>query len=122
MQLSSKDFDELSRLEVELWQGETRFIRAYMEEVFANDLFEFGRSGRTYQREELLSAQGTEIDARIPLVNLNIRLLSETVAQVTYNSYVTYNGVVEKGRRSSIWSRLGKKWVLRFHQGAPFDL
>lgn len=112
---------ELQRLEEELWREETRFDRSYMERVIASDFFEFGRSGRTYQREDTLSHDRQTIDAVLPLKNLRIRLLADDVAQVTYNSFVTYDGVVEKGRRSSIWSRINGKWVLRFHQGTPFE-
>ena len=31
-----------------------------------------------------------------------------------------YQDVMEYGRRSSIWSRSGDTWVLRFHQGTPY--
>lgn len=37
------------------------------------------------------------------------------------NSVVKYDGVVEKARRSSIWTRSSQGWVLRFHQGTPFE-
>ena len=30
-------------------------------------------------------------------------------------------GVVYHARRSSIWSRAGAGWLLRFHQGTPFN-
>jgi len=107
----------LQRLEEELWIAETRFNRPYMETIMANDFFEFGRSGRTYVREEMLSSESNSIDAVIPLRNLNIRLITEDVAQVTYVSEVTYSGKLEVGNRSSIWSRKGEGWELRFHQG-----
>ena len=118
--LSEKEFNELRILEEELWIAETRFDREYMEEIMASDFFEFGRSGRIHSREATLSHEGGQIDAVIPLQNLSIRLLTEEVAQVTYNSEVTFDGVVEKGRRSSIWSKSGEKWKLRFHQGTEF--
>jgi hypothetical protein len=91
-----------------------------MERVLAEDFFEFGRSGRTYSREAIIASAGHPIDAILPLPDFNARLLSQDIAQVTYNSQVTYDGVVEKGRRSSIWSRTPDGWVLRFHQGTPY--
>jgi hypothetical protein len=121
MELSESDFTKLQTLEEELWKAETRFNQKHMEKVFSPDLFEFGRSGRIHSREALLSAQGTEINARLPLENLKIRLIEDNVAQVTYNSHVEYSGVVESARRSSIWSFTGGEWVLRFHQGTPFE-
>ena len=76
-----------------------------MNEVFADDFFEFGRSGRSYRREDTLDAKPQPIAAVLPLPKLNIRLLTPDVAQVTYNSAVTYDGVVQHARRSSIWTR-----------------
>jgi hypothetical protein len=56
------------------------------------------------------------------LEDFAIREISSDVVQLTYNSIVTYDGVAEYGRRSSIWSRANTKagWQLRFHQGTPF--
>lgn len=119
-EISEKDRSKLQKLEEELWIEETRFDRAYMEEIMAPDFFEFGRSGRIYHRESCLSHEIVPIDAIIPFQNLQIRLLTHEVAQVTYDSEVTYDGVVELGRRSSIWTRFGESWKLRFHQGTAF--
>ena len=119
--LSDEDKKILQRLEEELWLEETRFDIPYMEMVLAEDFFEFGRSGRTYQREDTLSVPRQSLDAVIPLPDFNARLLTKDIAQVIYNSKVTYDGVVLKGRRSSIWLRTSNGWVLKFHQGTPYD-
>ena len=121
MEPSKQDRDTLERLELELWRAETRFDRKRMDEVIAPDFFEFGRSGRIYQREDTLAIPGGTINAVIPLPDFNARLLHPDVAQVTYNSAVTYDGVVQRARRSSIWSRTPDGWMLRFHQGTPYD-
>ena len=121
MNLSKEDREVLQRLEEELWREETRFNQHRMNEVIAKDFFEFGRSGRYYPREDTLSHKPQPIAAVLPLPNLQIRLLTPDVAQVTYNSAVTYNGVVEHARRSSIWTRASSGWQLRFHQGTPFN-
>lgn len=116
------DFDNgLYELEESLWKAETRFDRELMDKVFADDFFEFGRSGRVYDREELLSATGDKIDIRLPLENFKVRELSPDLVQTTYNSIVTYEEKVQYGRRSSIWSRKGDSWELRFHQGTPYQ-
>ena len=121
MEISSEDRKTLERLEEELWCEETRFDMQRMNELIANDFFEFGRSGRVYQRQDTLAVAGQTIDAVFPLPDFQVRLLDENIAQVTYNSSVTYDGVVEHARRSSIWSRTKSGWVLRFHQGTPFQ-
>ena len=115
MELSESDYLKLKQLEESLWRGESRFDRTCMERVFSTDLFELGRSGRIYTLENLLSATGVEIADRLPLEDLLIRLNDIKVAQITYNSHVEYNGVIEKARRSSIWSFKSGRWQLRFH-------
>jgi hypothetical protein len=92
-----------------------------MNEIIAPDFFEFGRSGRVYQRVDTLAVPPQPIDAVFPLPDFKARLLDQNVAQVTYNSAVTYDGVVLYARRSSIWSRTPNGWVLRFHQGTPIQ-
>ena len=121
LSLSDEDRSLLQCLEEKLWLDETRFDNAYMERVLAADFFEFGRSGRIYQREDIISAPGQTIDTVIPLPDFDARLLSSDIALVTYNSRATFDGVLEKGRRSSIWSRAAEGWILRFHQGTPYE-
>lgn len=120
-QLTLEDRELLQRLEEDLWREETRFDRLYMEKLLAEDFFEIGRSGRIYRREDTLSIPREPIDAVLPLPDFDVRLFTEDVAQVTYNSAVKYRGVLEKGRRSSISSRSVNGWAIRFHQGTPYS-
>jgi hypothetical protein len=119
-QLSEEDKAEITRLEEAMWRGETRFNLMFQETRFAQDFFEFGRSGRVYHRQQVIFSETQEIAARFPLENLSIRLLDVNTVQVTYDSHVEYDGVVEHARRSSIWSRGEQGWVMRFHQGTPY--
>jgi len=119
--LNRKDKETLRRLEEDLWREETRFDMTYMERLIAPDFFEIGRSGRMYRRADTLSMPRGPIRSVLPLPDFQVRLLAENVAQVTYNSAVTYDGIVERGRRSSIWTRGSDGWTLRFHQGTPYD-
>ena len=121
MELSKQDRAALEQLEEELWREETRFDRKRMSEIIAPDFLEYGRSGRVYQREDSLAISRQPIDAVLPLPDFEARLLHPDVAQITYNSAVAYDGVVQRARRSSIWSRTPGGWVLRFHQGTPYD-
>ena len=116
--LRQADREALERLEVSLWQAETRFDRAYMERVLAEDFHEFGRSGRVYTREETLAVPDEgSIEIRLPLPDFRVQPISADVVLVTYVSEVTYEGVTEVGNRSSLWSRSEDGWRLRFHQG-----
>lgn len=119
--MDEKTHQELRVLEENLWRAETRFDDALMDNVFADDFFEFGRSGRMYQRQELLLGKGetVEIDAVLPLRNFRIRALSDKVIQVMYVSEVRYGLHIESANRSSIWRRDEHGWKLCFHQGTP---
>jgi hypothetical protein len=121
MQLSAEDIAELTRLEEAMWIASTRFDAAFQQERFALDFFEFGQSGRVYEREQILLTGGGEIKARLPLDGQRIRLLDGATVQITYNSHVEHDGVVHHARRSSIWTRTAGGWVMRFHQGTPYE-
>lgn len=112
--------DDLAQLEASLWQAETRFDRTYMEGVLADDFVEFGRSGRRYDRAQALAAEGQRIDARLPLEDFTVSLVSVDVALVTYISEVRYDEVL-RANRSSVWVREEGRWRLRFHQGTPIE-
>ena len=75
-ELTAEDRQLLQRLEEELWRAETRFDLSRMEEVIAEDFFEFGKSGRIYQRADTLAVPSTPIAAVIPLPDFDARLLS----------------------------------------------
>ena len=120
VELSNADIATLQQLEEALWMPATRFDHSFMENLLAPDFFEYGRSGRVYNRSDCLSVVATELQATIPLENLQIRRLTDDTALITYNSEVRYNGLTERARRSSIWTNNGSQWKIRFHQGTPF--
>lgn len=111
--------EELEALESALWRRETRFDRTFMERVLAPDFFEFGRSGRYWSREAVLAAPDQPFDSQLPLENLQMRLLAPGVVLVTYVSRARFGPELEVARRSSIWTRGERGWVLLFHQGTP---
>ena len=45
----------------------TRFDRDYMELVLATDFIEFGRSGRSYDRDAVMAMTGDSIPVRLRL-------------------------------------------------------
>ena len=115
IELSASERARLVEFEWSLWRAETRFDRAYMEQILAPDFFEYGRSGRVYTRAQCLDAAPVEFSTALD--GMRIRLIDPNVAQITYISRVTYGPEVEIGNRSSIWSRVPGGWQLRFHQG-----
>ena len=118
MEVTTEDFEKLKILEESMWRPETRFDRAYMESILAPDFFEFGRSGRVYQKEETINALSQKINAKFPLKDFKIKLIGPNVALITYVSEVQYEEL-EVGNRSSLWLNTPDGWRLQFHQGTP---
>ena len=119
--LSLADQTELQQLEEAMWKESYRFDLAFQERRFASDFIEFGRSGRVYGRDQVIRIDSQPIAARLPLANLRFRVLDVHTVQLTYDSAAEYDGVMEYARRSSIWYRSPNGWVMRFHQGTPFE-
>jgi hypothetical protein len=115
-EMQTGDVETLRELEEGLWRAETRFDRTFMERILHPAFFEFGRSGRTYTREQTLDAAPVNIDAELPLRDFAVDPVDDDVVLVTYVSVVRCDAV-EMGNRSSLWVRKGDSWVLRFHQG-----
>ena len=114
-ELSEADVDILRRLEEGMWLSSTRSDREWMDRHLASDFHEFGRSGQSWSREQILAAPIGDIDSVIPLPDFSVRSITDHVALVTYRSVVESRVSL----RSSIWSRSSDGWVLEFHQGTP---
>ena len=121
MDLTPEDRTTLEALEASLWRAETRFDPALMDETFDAEFVEFGRSGRRYQRSEMILQPDPDavLDAKLPLPDYRVDLIAPGVALATYSSEVRYGDTVERGRRSSLWRKVDGPWKLRFHQGTP---
>ena len=114
--------EELRELEESLWQPLTRFDRAYMESVLAENFVEFGRSGRVCSRAEILDLPVGDFVARLPLPGFAVRMITNDVAVVTYRSEFHLVGETMAANRMSLWRRDGiLGWQLEFHQGTPVD-
>jgi hypothetical protein len=109
----------IETLEEALWRPETRFDRTWMDRTLAPDFFEFGRSGRIYDRDGVISSPEEPIAATFPLESFAIHFVTADVLLATYVSRVIHNGEEVVGNRSSLWSRCDGQWRLRFHQGTP---
>jgi len=113
----------LQALEVELHHPGTRCSRQRLSELIHPDFTEVGRSGRTYDRETVLSflaAQDTH--AQVESEGFQLALLAPQVALLTYRSaHRKSEGETHlHTHRSSIWVKDPPTgWRLRHHQGTP---
>jgi ribonuclease HI len=111
----SPEIEQWRDLEESLWSASTRFDRVYMDALLAEEFVEFGRSGRRYDRTQILEIPAEEIDA--DLDRFAVKVVAADVALVTYRSVVRYPGGVQHAWRASLWAWDGERWRLHFHQG-----
>jgi hypothetical protein len=109
----------LRRSEEALLDPAVRRDRTRVGELLADDFVEFGSSGRRWTRGEILDLLGGETPEPIHMADFRCALLAEDVALITYRASRTdaRTGIQFSSLRSSIWTKKGAGWRLRFHQG-----
>ena len=114
----------LRRLEEELHRTETRRDLGHLDALLHLDFEEFGRSGRRYDRAEVLRefSAGEELGA-VHAQDFMLAEIRDGVALLTYKSaHVDPAGnLVRYTLRSSLWVQTAAGWQMRFHQGTPTD-
>lgn len=114
----------LHELEVALHQPELRRDPARLDELLHESFTEFGRSGRSYKRADILEFLRLEVTANpVWSQEFTVAEIAEGIALLTYKSaYVDADGeLCRHTLRSSLWQRTARGWQMRFHQGTPTD-
>jgi hypothetical protein len=93
MPLSAQEQQDLVALEHAMWSEEKRFDLPFQEESFAADFMEFGRSGRTYTRAQIIRTDRSPIEAK--LKNLAVHELDSATVLITYESEAKFGNEVE---------------------------
>lgn len=108
-------------LEVELHQSSIRKDRGRLNELLHRDFVEIGRSGRIYDKHQIMSALESEEAHTVWSQDFEMRLIQQGLALLTYRSaHVDLNGNLTRfSRRSSLWEKSESGWTLSFHQGTP---
>lgn len=104
--------------ELRLLRPEVRRSAELVERLLHPDFFEFGASGRRWDRAAMIESFGAEpADGDPPAVfDLGAVRLADSVILVTYRT--DYGGRLSW--RSSLWRRLDNgSWCVYFHQGTP---
>ena|SRR6056297_3262299 len=116
--------EHLRAAEVALHKPGTRHDPSKVEALLYHPFLEFGRSGVSYDRAEVIRFLASEeLDSRILSQDFAIMRLSADVALLTYRSAsIDASGAVSKYTlRASIWMCTPDGWKLRFHQGTPSE-
>lgn len=95
--------------------------RTRVAALLAEDFFEFGSSGRVWNRDVILNALATEDYVPPTMEDFAGRSIADDVVLVTYRTIrinpETRQRDVEL--RSSLWTLRSGRWVICFHQGTP---
>ncbi|MFE2093072.1 DUF4440 domain-containing protein [Streptomyces sp. NPDC059460] len=107
--------EQIVRLESSLLGAEARNDVERLEQLIHHDFYEIGRTGRYWEREEVIRVLNTMPD-QVQAVSFDrVVELAPGVAHVRFRTEDAL-GVVH---RSSIWMREGDRWQQRYHQGTP---
>jgi len=89
--------------------------------LLAEDFLEFGASGKSWNRRQIVNLLAVEEFSQRTMENFECRLIADGVALATYKAVrtdpMTDNRSVSL--RSSLWTKESTGWLLRFHQGTP---
>jgi len=114
----------LSNLELTLQRLEVRRDRAQLDDLLHEGFVEFGRSGRRYDKADILDQLPQETAPQAMWSqDFEVVELAEGLALLTYRSAnVSQDGdLFRHSLRSSLWQRTENGWQMRFHQGTATE-
>lgn len=125
MKSQARDAATIKRLEQRLQLPSVRTSRQQLDQILADDFVEFGSSGVTYDKRQIIAGLLADPESRLPryatMQNMRVTWLAPDVALATYRSQKSRPGVgrPDRANRSSIWKKIDGRWQMLFHQGTP---
>ncbi|CAM5514297.1 hypothetical protein MAUB1S_08583 [Mycolicibacterium aubagnense] len=116
------DLDLIRGLEEELFKHTVRASPAAVGALLADDFLEFGRSGRVYDKKEIvlgLAAEASDPPLELTASGFELKSLAEDVVLLTYRTSRPDGDRTLHTLRSSIWKFSDGAWRMVFHQGTP---
>jgi len=115
-------FELVKQLEVELHKPMVRSDAERVSTLLHESFTEIGRSGRFYNRNEILEELSKE-EAGSPVwaQDFITKEISGGLILLTYKSaHINTEGELSRHTfRSSLWQQTPQGWQVRFHQGTP---
>jgi hypothetical protein len=105
----------LQNLEQELHESSVRKSDR-VTELLADSFVEFGCSGNTYSKAEIISALLAEAATTISATDFKVHSIAPDVALLTYHA-CRHSVQDVFSLRSSIWQLQAGQWRILFHQG-----
>ena len=119
------NLDLIRTLEEELFKQSVRGSPEAVSNLLADSFVEFGRSGRVYEKEEVvrrLAAESIEPPETHTARDFVPRPLADDIVLLTYRSFRLAEGKEDRHTlRSSLWKFISGRWQMVFHQGTPTD-
>ncbi|WP_347905514.1 DUF4440 domain-containing protein [Pseudomonas purpurea] len=108
-------------LEARLQEPATRADAQALSQLIADDFLEFGASGNAWSKTDVVQRLPDEPFTERTISDFSARLLSESVALVTYRSRraAAIGQSEQVSLRSSVWRKQKEQWQMVFHQGTP---
>jgi hypothetical protein len=116
--------EKLRAYETELHRPEVRCDAEVLGRLLHPQFREFGRSGRIYERSEVLAEFAVApSEFEILAQDFKVLSLSDSSALLTYRSaHVRPGGQLDRHtNRASVWRLTDVGWQLIFHQGTPTE-
>ena len=107
----------LRSLEERLLDPSVRRSPEELNSLLAAEFIEYGASGRSFTREQIVSELATEAPATLTLSDVQLRFSSDTSALLTYTAARTDALGTRTSLRSSFWILRDGRWQMLFHQG-----
>jgi hypothetical protein len=114
MESESSLKEHLRQLEEKLLKPEIRTSKKELNNLLADNFFEFGSSGKVLYKDEGIGEGGIG-EVKMTLSDFEIHPLSEDIVLTTYRIF--NEGKKQHSLRSSIWKFRDGKWKMFFHQG-----
>ena len=103
----------IEQLELSLLEQVARQSSGHLDAIIHDDFIEFGKSGRIFNKQEIIDYLSSEEIKKFTVSDFQIKLLSKDVVLATYKT-------AEEGMtvlRSSVWKYKNDNWRMVFHQG-----
>jgi hypothetical protein len=114
MESESSLKENLRQLEEMLLKPEIRTSQKELNNLLADNFFEFGSSGKVLYKDEGISEKGIG-EVKMKLSDFEIHPLSEEIVLTTYRIFNEVKN--QHSLRSSIWKFRDGRWKMFFHQG-----
>ncbi len=112
--------ERIRSLEERLLRPEIRRNAAELDELIAEDFIEYGASGKTYGKDDVLKLLPDSPAAETTIEECHARPLSPQVVLLSYKLLSVEKGQRDpvRSERSSIWRFTDGRWQIVFHKGS----